>query len=100
MPFTIRLGLFLGKIWANIPGRVEHVNVSTERIVCGNRGTIYWASYATGLSTVHVDKSSVVVRRVSDKWKPIIVAAGHTATRRGNKAPVGGKAPISLRSSF
>ena len=100
MPFTIRLGLFLGRIWANIPGRVEHVNISTERIVCGNRGTIYWASYATGVSTVHVDKGSVVVSRVSGKWKPIIVGAGHTATQRGNKAPVVRKAPISLKPLF
>jgi hypothetical protein len=94
--------LILGKIWAKVCKALESdcgtPGIKTERVVAGVRGTIFWIAYANGVSTVHVDQGSVSLSPVpgKGKWKTVIVAAGHTATQRGTKAPVLRRAPINL----
>lgn len=101
-PFKIQFGLFLSAIWAKVPGKVEHVNISTERVVAGNRGTTFWISNIKGVTKVHVDKGSVTLNPLTGKgkWKQVIVAAGHTATQKGSKAPTVRKAPVSSTPPF
>lgn len=100
MPFKIRFGLILGAIWAKIPGKVEHVNISTERVVAGNRGTTFWISNVKGVTRVHVDSGSVTLSPVRGKWKMVIVSKGHTATQKGSKAPTVNRAPVTSTPPF
>jgi hypothetical protein len=99
-PFTVRLGLVLGAIWAKVSSKDEHLNVHTERVVIGNRGTTFWVSYLKGVTTVHVDSGSVVLTPVKGTWKAVTVTKGRTARQRGTAAPVVKKAPISNKPPF
>ena len=99
-PFKIRLGLILGSIWARVSSKTEHVDIRTERVVIGNRGTTFWVSYIRGTTTVHVDSGSVILSPVKGKWKAITVTKGHTATQNGTNAPVVKKAPIRTKPPF
>jgi hypothetical protein len=96
-PFLEQLALILGKIWASIPGKTEHVEIHTVRVTAAVRGTIFWISYVRGVTALHVDKGSVLMSPVKGRWKSVIVTAGHTATQSGTKAPVIRRAPISLQ---
>ncbi len=100
--FLIKFGLILGKIWAKTPAKAQHLEIKTERTVNGIRGTVFWVAYAHGVSTLHVDSDSVSLSPVpgKGKWKTVIVAAGHTATQSGTKAPVVRRAPINLNPPF
>ena len=99
IPLSIRLTLLLGKIWAKVPGHVARVQVSTQRVVAGNRGTIFWISYvrAGQVTTLHVDQGSAWMRALG---ATITLTAGHTATQKGTKAPVVRTAPINTRPPF
>ena len=70
--------------------------------MAGNRGTTFWISNIKGVTKVHVDKGSVTLNPLKGKgkWKQVIVAAGHTATQKGNKAPTVKKAPVSSTPPF
>ena len=102
LPFKIQFGLILGAIWAKVPGQVEHVNIGTPGATLGVRGTRFWISNLKGVTKVHVDKGSVTLDppKGKGKWKQVIVAAGHTATQKGSKAPTVKKAPVSSTPPF
>jgi len=102
----VKFGLVLGKIWAKVCSALNEkcmdVHISTERVVAGNRGTIFWMSNSHGVTAAHVDEGSITLTPVKGKgkWKTVIVKAGHTATQRGSKAPVVRRAPIDLNPPF
>lgn len=97
-PFSMKLSLMLGTIWSKIASR-QNVQYSTEGVVCGNRGTIFWISFdpATKQTTVHVDSGSVWL---SANGRTITVKAGQTATKTGTAAPLVRSAPISSGPPF
>ncbi len=97
-PFSMKLSLMLGKIWSKIASP-QSQQISTENVVCGNRGTIYWVSFdkATKQTMVHVDSGSVWL---SANGRTITVKAGQTATRTGAGAPVVRSAGISTSPPF
>ncbi len=100
LPPLIRFSLMLGRIWARIaPESGRQVQVSTERVVCGNRGTTFWLSYnrAQKLTTVHVDEGSVTV---TTGGKTTVVNAGQTAIHRRSGQPVLRSAPVSGTPPF
>jgi hypothetical protein len=102
----VKFGLVLGKIWAKVCSALNEkcmdVHISTERVVAGNRGTIFWMSNSHGVTAAHVDEGSITLTPVKGKgkWKTVIVKAGHTATQRGSKAPVVRRAPVDLNPPF
>ena len=88
--WKIQLALTLGKVWAKVTsqfGGHNEMDVRTERVVAGNRGSEYWVSYdpASKLTIVHVISGSVAV---SAEGKTVIVTAGATATQQGTQPPV------------
>jgi len=97
-PFSMKLSLLLGKIWSKI-ATPQSQQISTENVVCGNRGTIYWVSYdrATKQTVVHVDSGSVWIRA---NGRTITVKAGQTATKTGAGVPVVKAAPIGNGPPF
>lgn len=99
-PFKITLSLALGSIWARIPGKSEHMDINTERVVNGVRGTVLWVSYDKGVNTLHVDQGAVTLSPRKGHWRAVVVTAGHTATQSGNRAPVVKRAPISTQPPF
>ena len=101
LPFTMRLNLLHGWLWSKVPGKSEHVNISTERFVAGVRGTIFWISVTPRVTTLHVDKGTVILSPAGKgKCRPLSVAAGHTATAKGSGPPVVRKTPISNKPPF
>lgn len=101
-PTKIKFELLLGAIWAKVThvvGAENAYEIRTERVVAGNRGTIFWMTNTRTLTTLHVDSGSVWMqgrksgRVYGKKW---IVNAGQTATwKKGATKPVirrGGRA--------
>ncbi len=97
-PFSMKFSLMLGKIWSKIASP-QTQQISTENVVCGNRGTIFWVTFdrATKQTTVHVDSGSVWLRA---NGRTITVKAGQTATKIGAGAPVVKSAPIGSGPPF
>jgi hypothetical protein len=87
LPPLTTLTLMLGKIWAKVSSGTQRFEISTERVVCGNRGTTFWIAFDRPgkLTTVHVDEGSVWMRAAG---QTITVAAGQTGTQHADEAPV------------
>ena len=93
--FNVELGLVLGSMWAHVTkavGSGQAYQVKTERVVAGNRGTIFWITDTRTATTLHVDKDSMWIqglRRGHAYGKKWTVKAGQTATwKRGAAKPV------------
>ena len=94
--FNEEFGLFLGSMWAKVTKAVganqSSDQIHTERVVCGNRGTIFWITDTRKATTLHVDKDSMWIQGLrgghayGKRW---IVKAGQTATwKQGATKPV------------
>ncbi len=96
-PAMMKLSLFLGSIWSKISSP-RQVEMSTENVVCGNRGTTFSIEYdkAQKLTTVVVEEGSVWMRKRSG-GNTIIVNAGQTGTQRGADQPVVQGSAIGIR---
>ena len=60
--FNVELGLVLGSMWAHVTkavGSGQAYQVKKERVVAGNRGTIFWITDTRTATTLHVDKDSM-----------------------------------------
>jgi len=99
LTYTEQFSLLLGKIWSKITPDSHNVNIRTERVVAGNRGTIFWISYvkAGQITTLHVDEGSVWMR---SNGRTITITAGHTATQQGTRPAVVRPAPINTKPPF
>ncbi len=95
--WKIRLGLTLGKVWANITsqfGGHNDIPVSTERATLGGRYTEFWVSYdpKSQLTTLHVISGAEWIRAAS---VTVNVGAGQTATQQGTHPPALQAAPAT-----
>ena len=58
----MELGLFLGSIWAHVTkavGNNQAYRIQTERVVAGNRGTIFWITDTRSSTTLLVARTDV-----------------------------------------
>ena len=93
--FNIEFGLFLSSMWAKVTqavGSNQGYEIRTERVVAGNRGTIFWITDTRTATTLHVDKDSMWMQGLNGTrvyGKQWTVKAGQTATwKQGATKPV------------
>ena len=93
-PLKIRIGLAAGNLWFKIVKAINgddasFYEVTTERAVCGNRGTTFSVGYepATLTTTVAVETGAVWLRNLHGAQQTIDIAAGQTGTQTADAPP-------------